>query len=908
MIVLGLLLILAVEAAPASAADQQPALQSDSSAERSEAIGTTPAAEEPAAADGAVSGRHPDAVEILHCDFGKSWDVNYDGWPDRWKRHFGPGLPKYVPAALERDDSSTEGSCLTVRLNGGGARLESPAVAVSDNYSYVVETALRMRDVKYGRARIVVEFCDERREVIQTAASAWMTNVPQWQLFHIGPVNPTDPEVALARLVLEIEAGSKVDLAGDVAVDDLWIGRLPKMTVRTNSPFNVYTDPRDVQVVCELSGIRERDPDIIFELLDASDHTLDDNRIQLDGRKITERLSKASDIVNNAVKRPAGYAGTTSWRPPIREHGFYRVRVTMSTARGLLKKDVVSIAVVPPLERPQHGEFGWSLAGDDIPLSFGELGDLLPRVAVHWVKLPVWYGPTEKARGDELVVFAEQLSAQDIEIVGVVDRPPADSELATRVARDAAIADTLSIESSNWLPLLDPVLSRLSLRVRWWQLGNDHDASFSTFPNLEAEIAKLRAKLFRFGQDVSLGIGWRWMQAIGNSTPAPWEFQQYTESPGLTGAELGEYLKLPKRPGVNRWVLVEPLSKRTYDLETRARDLVEQMLAARINGADAVFAARPFDDDRGLMTDSGSPGELLLPWRTTASLLSGAKYLGKMRLPGGSENRLFETPAGDVLMVLWNQSPTDESLYLGERVQVIDVWGRQTTPVKRDERQLLHADVMPSFVIGVHREIALWRMAVKFETQHVPSVFGKTHLNAIEIVNPFPQGVGGYVQIKAPTGWEVSPEKIEFKIGEGHKVVRPFEILLPFDANSGDAHVEANFVVEADRRYEFGVYRTLNVGDGLVECEIHTRLQEDGTLLVEQRMINRGAELVDFKCMLYATGRRRQRAQVFRLGARTDVKIYEYPNGAELLGTEFWLRAEEVNGLRVINRRFLAEQ
>jgi hypothetical protein len=41
------------------------------------------------------------------------------------------------------------------------------------------------------------------------------------------------------------------------------------------------------------------------------------------------------------------------------------------------------------------------------------------------------------------------------------------------------------------------------------------------------------------------------------------------------------------------------------------------------------------------MHANGMPAEMLLPWRTTAAMLGGAEYLGQMRLPNGSENRIF---------------------------------------------------------------------------------------------------------------------------------------------------------------------------------------------------------------------------------------------------------------------------
>jgi hypothetical protein len=247
-------------------------------------------------------------------------------------------------------------------------------------------------------------------------------------------------------------------------------------------------------------------------------------------------------------------------------------------------------------------------------------------------------------------------------------------------------------------------------------------------------------------------------------------------------------------------------------------------------------------------------------------------------------------------------------VHLGDEVRVLDVWGRQYKPEDRDGQQVLEVAPLPRFVIGINPCVARWRIATKFETEHVPSVFGQTHANEIRITNTFPQGVGGTVELVGPEGWQISPSKIDFKLAAGETISRPFEIALPFDASSGTSPVRADFVVEADRQYRFSVFRELTVGDGEIQLETTTRLEADGSLVIEQRMINNGGSLADFKCLLYAPGRRRQRTQVFRLGNNPDVKVYRYPDGAQLLGAELWLRAQEVDGRRVLNHRFIVEQ
>ena len=89
------------------------------------------------------------------------------------------------------------------------------------------------------------------------------------------------------------------------------------------------------------------------------------------------------------------------------------------------------------------------------------------------------------------------------------------------------------------------------------------------------------------------------------------------------------------------------------------------------------------------MRADGMPAELLLPWRTTAAMLGGAQYIGQMQLPGGSENRIFLRPDGQVVMVAWNKKPTREVLYLGSNVRQFDILGR-ATPAPQQGREQVH--------------------------------------------------------------------------------------------------------------------------------------------------------------------------------------------------------------------------
>ena len=114
-------------------------------------------------------------------------------------------------------------------------------------------------------------------------------------------------------------------------------------------------------------------------------------------------------------------------------------------------------------------------------------------------------------------------------------------------------------------------------------------------------------------------------------------------------------------------------------MDTRLRDLVHRMLNAMIHKADVVFIPDPFDNNRGLMHADGTPGELLLPWKTTALMLAGHDYLGSMELPHGSENHIF-TRDGCAIMIVWNDEPVDETVFLGHDMRLVELWSRSRKP------------------------------------------------------------------------------------------------------------------------------------------------------------------------------------------------------------------------------------
>jgi hypothetical protein len=887
---------------------------------------------------------NPDAVNVFRCMFDDAWDVNYDHWPDRWVRKTGSEYPHYVQIEIQDDDAAPNNRCLTIKLDGAAAAISSPPIKVMSRFSYLVEAQLRNEKLEHSSVVLTLDFCDAAGRVLQSQRSDAYSVTKGWQRVQLEQVEPSDPSIDRVVLGLQVSRANKGDLQGRVLLADVRLSRLPRIAVSTNNPSNVYTSLDNVVVQCELSGIPERDPEIRFQLLDAHDNVLQTHEQRLDGRLIVDD-EKTGDIREGSNQTPDGYEGTCNWHPKVPDYGYYRVVVRMLSAQAAqtagaqreLASRTIYLAIAPPLPMPRQGEFGWTLPDADNPLSFQELSRLLPQVGVNWVKVPVCFEANDRGRADDLIRFVELLGASNIDVVGIIDRLPPTNDAAARSTRDVGIAELLSADSSAWAGALEPIMTRLSLRVRWWQLGRESDTSFVGIPGLTKRIDEIRTALFRFGQDVRMGISCDWAGATGITGPVSWYFQQLCSEATTTEAEFTEMLTRPRENTALRWAMIEPPAAIVDPqhssealLFARCSELVRRMVLAKMGGADAVFIADPFDDDRGLMRASGMPAELLLPWRTTAAMLSGGKYLGEMRLPNGSHNRIFARPDGQVVMVVWSDAPADETLYLGANVRQYDIFGRSTKLAEQAHERTIRVGVTPSFVLGLHEGITRWRMAVEFEKVAVPSIFAKPHANSLRFKNYFAQGVGGSFKIvvvshrqvdenlnaeqpSAEAGafmlerWMIEPPQAAFQLSPDEETNFPFEIELR-NALFGRQRVRIDFKVEADQEYEFSVYSEMEVGTEDLSLDVFSHLDKDGTLIVEQLMTNSNEQLADFKCYLRAKGHRRQRMQVYRLGKDVARKIYRFPNGADLVGKEMLLEIEELNGPRELRYRFVATE
>src|SRR4029078_6894489 len=112
-----------------------------------------------------------------------------------------------------------------------------------------------------------------------------------------------------------------------------------------------------------LSGIREQNPEIDFQLLDGADKELQREHFTLSGKLIVDEAGRGAEVTDGG-KGAEGYEGTKKWHPKIPDYGFYRVVVLIKRRQSEKGNDdpekqlgsrTVDLVVVPPLAMPRRG-------------------------------------------------------------------------------------------------------------------------------------------------------------------------------------------------------------------------------------------------------------------------------------------------------------------------------------------------------------------------------------------------------------------------------------------------------------------------------------------------------------------------------------------------------------------------
>lgn len=617
------------------------------------------------------------------------------------------------------------------------------------------------------------------------------------------------------------------------------------------------------------------------------------------------------------IRRDVGEGEWIRWTPEVTKNGYYRAVVVLSNNEGLRLARELPFVIAPPAPRGRSLQFGWNVPRQSTSVSLQDLVSLFHESGVQWVMYPVWYAASREEDGQRIGELAERLTMERMEMIALLDAPPLEqSESFSRV--EQGISATLR-DKEVWLPALQHVLTRLSFKINWWQLGAPEDMSFVGQPSLERKIELIRESLQRFGKNIRVGYTWNllhetpWLTKIDEtnedgtaSTSAdPWRDSQaawdyllrHHETP-LTAKEIQSLVRGSDRVHGPVWITLQPLDNEHYDLTTRVRDLIERMVSARVSGADVVLVPEPFSSYHGLINDDLSPTELLLPFRTASFQLADTEFVGRLELPGKSPNYLFRR-GSEVVMVVWNDTPTTENLSLGTNIRVLDCWGRQAELPVEEGRAAIPVSREPRFVTGLEYELVQWQMKTQLDRDLIESEIGKEQTLGVRFENTLPDGVAGTVTLYCEELWD-GPQVQNFKATSNEQFELQFPLALRSSVGTSRQEIVISFDVRGIQRHRFQVRRTVDVG--IKDIRIDTAVQREGNnILVHATLVNETDEPVSFNLFLFAPDRKRQRTQILQLESGRQRRTFVVEDADDILGKNLWIRAEEMRGTRVLN-------
>lgn len=888
-------------------------------------------------------------------DFSRRNDLNFDDRPDDWKRFEGIGYPAYVKYSIEPRDPEFEKQMLRidaslvaswqrwkptfpslplppsvsdavvdrflkVNLDGGQFKAQSATIPASRLYQYRFMADIMASGLRHDTARAELVFLDSAGNERAAHSSPRIGGTTPWTRLEIPLVRPPVGAAAMmVRVIVDRSLDGLEDIRGSIGFDNLRIDQYPQLQVTTDETRGIYPVGQPIVATAKLMGLPKGASEILFSLRDHDDnelrrqilavshHPIDaENKListgpaQLDSIESPDPAS--SDNLNSEVK----------WSLPSLDPGFYRVAASIHGEQiSTLSTDATFVVIDNLAGRQPHGSFGWSLPEGAGSIPPRELGQWLSDLGVAWVKYPCWLEPDDTVGAEEIAATMAKLQENGIQTIGVLGVPPDSivSNFELRGRRDL-VASQLFRDQPTWQPLLEPIMTRLTLKVRTWQLGVDGDHSFLGRPRLRDSIKQIASGLQGFGQPIDVAISWPWSEEELEHDDASWQAVCRSSNPPLSADEMDAFLSLGEQrlrsgDGPRTWLLVDPIAKQNYDRDARITDLVLRMATVRGHRVQAAFISDPFDESNGLLRPSGRPSELLLPWRTTARLIGNLRKTGSLQLPSGVSNTVFVGDDRAVLM-MWSDEPREEKLYLGENVQVVDVWGRVTdSPVDPDPvqpGQRIRVGRVPVFVTGVDPSLLTFRMSVTVSPPQLDSLLGQMQPLSVQFTNPMRDSLVGTVRLISPPSWTTDTAVRDWEMLPGRSASQTFDVVLSNTAQIGEYSVPMQFELETVPPKLITVHRKVTVGPDGLELKITTRLLPSGDLRVQIEMINRSDKTQAYDYFLFPPpGRQYQRRFVtIPPGETTRQDIY-WPGGADLVGQRMLLRAIEEDGDRILN-------
>ena len=836
-----------------------------------------------------------------------------------------PPNPERVPAPVSKLLDTVVDRCFELQMDGASAEVISPIVKLDPRYSYGLEASVQCVGLNGHRAWLELEMLDGNLQTVSTTTTEELTGTSDWRRVQCLNVQDQLEPFQAARVHLIVKRNQTREFRGVARFDNIHIKRVPRLELTSNLKLNIANPGQACEITCTAIGIsnREENPTVRFQLLDELGRVVKQESVPLvssaDSRPQPSSTSTdaghlvGTSSTGNVRRLPADNRnGQATWKVELDSPGHFMARVYLGKNAARVRDKALPIAVVDAGALDAVGPFGWSLPPGLNNEQLRNIPQLVRTFGASSVKIPVWLDINEDAASvDQIAWLIERLQTHAVQCVGVIDQPPPSQRKQFNDDTDRLPIVTIFQNKSIWEPLLDPILSRMTMKLNWFQLGSDNDHSFLANEQLTKTLTEIHASLQSYSQELHLAIAWPWLNALPDSEPMAWEATQLSIQPELRATELPFYVSGKSHEGTIKWLTFDFLSAKQYALIDRVRDLTERMAMMKKLGVTAAYVTKPMDPDVGLFNSSFEPQVLSVPWRTLNQHIGPALYVGQVALPNRSGNHVFQRD-GEAMMLLWNETGTVERLYLGPKVDAIDLWGR---PVTVEQHQLasgageqsIQVGPWPIIVRGVDLAIARFRMQFQLGTASLKSLAGRGQSVPVTLGNPFGKVVRGTMELDAPTLVEKGQTALPIQISPDRLLEKEYPLELRSDVSAGKHAVRFDFQLEADHTERFSTYHELTVGFEDIDFQWQLQKISDTVVLLRIVAMNKGNSETTFQCKLFPPPYPYQHFEINKLmpGNTSREVAIQLPKVED--GAEYWIRCEEVGTRRMLNYRVKVE-
>ncbi|MFO0942348.1 MAG: hypothetical protein U0930_16540 [Pirellulales bacterium] len=649
-------------------------------------------------------------TKLHHAWTTKTWNPNY--------------VPEIIPPNLAAMvDKTILNDCYEVRMDGGAFELASPRFDLDTRYDYILQSDLDCRELTSHKAQVELRIYQRNGNLLNTYSVPAVTQNQTWKVAKSDIISIPGEGVVRGEIVITVTQARPNFGRGVARFDNIQLQRMPTLTIKSTAANNISVPGVPVDFSCFAAGLSATTTSIQLEITD-----IDGNSVGKDSKPLLRqeeatipsgRFTSTTKLKNSNKSEKSFAIFTHTFNRP----GLYKVQAKVGNS---IRQVMIAVLDTASAEK---SPFGISIQALTKNSDVSDLLSLAQSAQLGWIKVPIWFDEHDTNSSKATSSLLKGLRTQGVKTIGVLDAPPSSQFILFDEDPSRGQAISHLQNPKVWEPLLDPILTQLNSYLDYIQLGADQDTSFMFAMKATEVIDKARAVFQYYFQDPKLVICWDWLMpsdidSENETSPTISAVQYGTQSP-LSATELNSYAQAQSKLRAKTWVSIDPLPESSYSLHDRVEDLLEKMINVKLSGVQAAFLTKPFDSETGILDEMRLPTKLIVPWAHIASAVGPRTSIGSVELPGGSRNITFKGQSRDV-MVLWNTRPVVEQFYFGEKITVLDVWGREIPVSQINEPsgstvQSISVGSWPLLIYGVDCDVIRWRQEFQLLVDNLAS-------------------------------------------------------------------------------------------------------------------------------------------------------------------------------------------